>query len=204
MQRLVDGFHHFQKCVFPEKKKLFSELAAGQKPHSLFITCSDSRIDPFLLTHADPGEIFVVRNAGNTVPTSDLGAGGGESPTLEYAVRVLKVATIVVCGHSHCGAMAALLDPSLTNKLPAVRHWLTAAKHIKEEIEQGGLRPSERNDAEAVVKRNVLLQLENLQTYDFIEQAHKEGKLNLSGWFYRFESGEVETIEPGQQDFKPL
>lgn len=203
MQRLIEGVHRFQQKTFPAKKELFHQLAAGQRPHTLFITCSDSRIDPFLLTDAEPGEIFVVRNAGNTVPVSET-ANGGESATIEYAIRVLKIATIVVCGHSHCGAMAALLDPSLTNKLPAVRDWLTAAKHIKEEIETHGLLPSERNAAEASVKRNVILQLANLQSYDFVNQAFHDNKLNLLGWFYRFETGEVESIEPGQQDFSPL
>ncbi|MCB9852353.1 MAG: carbonic anhydrase [Phycisphaerales bacterium] len=200
MQRLIDGIHHFQREVFPAKRDLFASLATGQRPHSLIITCSDSRIDPFLLTHADPGEIFVVRNAGNTIPDAKT-TNGGESATIEYAVRVLKVATIVVCGHSHCGAMAALLDPSLTDKLPAVRDWLTAAEHIREDIETHGLRPSERNDSEAVVKRNVILQMSNLKTYDFVDHACRNGKLNIMGWFYRFETGEVEGIEFGQQDF---
>lgn len=203
MQRLIDGIHHFQREVFPAKQELFASLAEGQRPHSLIITCSDSRIDPFLLTHADPGEIFVVRNAGNTIPDAKT-TNGGESATIEYAVRVLKVATIVVCGHSHCGAMAALLDPSLTNKLPAVRGWLTAAEHIREDIETNGLRPSERNDSEAVVKRNVILQMSNLKTYDFVDEACRAGNLNIMGWFYRFETGEVEAIEFGQQDFHLL
>lgn len=203
MQRLIDGVHQFQKETFPHKKQLFEELASGQHPHTLFITCSDSRIDPFLLTRAEPGEIFVVRNAGNTVPIAGS-SNGGEHATLEYAVRVLKVATIVVCGHSHCGAMAALLNPDLTMYLPAVRNWLTAAEHIREEIEQTGLLASERNSAEASVKRNVQLQLSNLMSYDFVEEAHRDGKLNLLGWFYRFETGEVESVEPGQRDFRKI
>ncbi|HPF39293.1 MAG TPA: carbonic anhydrase [Phycisphaerae bacterium] len=204
MQRLIDGIHHFQREVFPAKKELFESLAEGQHPHTLIITCSDSRIDPFLLTHAEPGEIFVVRNAGNTVPASGATSVGGEHATLEYAVQVLKVATIVVCGHSRCGAMAALVNPNLTADLPAVRGWLTAARHIREEIELFGLRPSERDIAEASVKRNVMLQLVNLKTYDFLDAAHRDGRLNLLGWYYRFETGEVESIEPGQHDFRPI
>jgi len=203
MQRLIQGVHRFQQRVFPSKKALFAELARGQHPHTLFITCSDSRIDPFLITDAEPGEIFVVRNAGNTVPVAGAGTGG-ESATIEYAVRVLNIATIVVCGHSHCGAMAALLDPSLTDKLPAVRDWLTAAQHIRDEIEQDGLMPSERNAAEATVKRNVVLQLANLQSYDFVDEAYHARRLNLIGWFYRLETGEIEMIEPGDEEFKPL
>lgn len=203
MQRLIDGIHRFQQETYPAKQQLFEGLAAGQHPHTLFITCSDSRIDPFLLTQAEPGEIFVVRNAGNTVPAAGA-SNGGEPAAVEYAVRVLNVATIVVCGHSHCGAMAALLNPDLTNDLPAVRSWLTAAEHIREEIEETGLRPSEHNSSEAAVKRNVQLQLANLLTYDFVKAASQQGKLNLLGWYYRFETGEVEAVEPGQRDFQKL
>lgn len=204
MQQLIDGYRRFQRDIFPGKRELFEKLARYQHPHTLFITCSDSRIDPFLLTQAEPGEIFVVRNAGNTVPAYGNGNGGGEWPALEYAVHLLKIRTIVVCGHSHCGAMAALIDPSLTDDLPAVRSWLDAAKHIRDEIESQGLHASERSVGEAVVKRNVVLQLANLATYPIVREAVANDNLNLLGWFYRFETGEVESISPGDQEFKPL
>ena len=104
MKRIVDGVHHFQENVFREKQELFEGLAGGQQPLALFITCSDSRIDPCLLTNTQPGELFVTRNAGNIEPPHAAGSGG-EAATIEYAVCALKVKDIIVCSHSHFGAM---------------------------------------------------------------------------------------------------
>src|SRR4051812_32800007 len=120
MQKLVDGIHHFQQNIFSSHERLFKRLVKGQNPLALFITCSDSRIDPMLLTQADPGELFIMRNAGNIVPPYGA-VRGGEAATIEYAVSVLAVKEIIVCGHSHCGAMNALLQPDLLTKLPACR-----------------------------------------------------------------------------------
>jgi carbonic anhydrase len=108
MQKLVDGVHQFQENVFGAKQALFERLADGQQPLALFITCSDSRIDPCLLTQTQPGELFILRNAGNIVPPYGQGSGG-EAATIEYAVCALKLKDIIVCGHSHCGAMNGLL-----------------------------------------------------------------------------------------------
>ena len=119
MQKLVNGIHEFQEKYFTSHKSLFERLAQGQQPLALFITCSDSRIDPNLLTQTQPGELFIMRNAGNIVPP--YGAVlGGEAATIEYALSVLKVNDIIVCGHSHCGAMNGLLHPDQVSELPAV------------------------------------------------------------------------------------
>jgi len=120
MDKIVEGIHQFQKDVFSSKQQLFEGLADGQHPRALFITCSDSRIDPSLLTQTEPGELFLLRNAGNIIPPYGT-VESGEAATIEYAVSVLGIKTIVVCGHSHCGAMGGLLNQAQLEKLPAVK-----------------------------------------------------------------------------------
>ena len=120
MQKLVEGIHNFQKNHFSHDRKLFETLVEGQSPLALFITCSDSRIDPNRLTQTNPGELFIQRTAGNIIPPYGA-VFGGEAATIEYAVSALKVRDIIVCGHSHCGAMAGLLDRPSIEKMPAVR-----------------------------------------------------------------------------------
>ena len=127
MQKLIEGTRHFQHTIFDTQKALFEQLSQGQQPLALFITCSDSRIDPNLLTQTQPGELFVIRNAGNIVPTYGA-ASGGEAGTIEYAVAALKVKDIIVCGHSFCGAMNGLLHPETLGALPAVQDWLRHAE----------------------------------------------------------------------------
>ncbi len=129
MQKLLNGLVAFQNSVFENERELFSRLATGQSPDTLLITCSDSRISPDMLLQARPGELFVMRNAGNIVPP--YGQGGGEAATLEYAVAVLKVKDIVVLGHSDCGAMKALLSPESVTSLPAVANWLSQAESTR-------------------------------------------------------------------------
>src|SRR5436309_9182659 len=127
MQKLVEGIHHFQANIFRPQRDLFERLAAGQHPVALFITCSDSRINPNLLTQTDPGELFILRNAGNIIPP--YGAGqGGEAATVEFATAALGIQDVIVCSHSHCGAMKGLLDPKAVRDLPAVAQWLTHAE----------------------------------------------------------------------------
>src|SRR5881227_2975221 len=127
MEKILDGVRRFRETVFREQQPLFERLARRQAPQALFITCSDSRINPNLITQTDPGELFILRNAGNIVPP--YGASrGGEEGSIEYAVSVLGVEDIIVCGHSHCGAMSALLDPAKAASFPAIRNWLDNAE----------------------------------------------------------------------------
>src|SRR4029078_4173731 len=127
MNALLSGFREFRENVFPSRRLQFEDLASGQQPSTLFITCSDSRIVPHMLTQTEPGELFVLRNAGNLVPPATA-APCGEAATIEYAVQVLKVEEVFVCGHSHCGAIAALLEPQMVKNLPAVESWLGHAE----------------------------------------------------------------------------
>jgi carbonic anhydrase len=180
-------------------------LKDGQHPLALFITCSDSRIDPNLLTQTEPGELFVIRNAGNIVPP--YGAiEGGEAATIEYAVNVLGMKHIVICGHSHCGAMSGLLNlPGLEEKLPAVRSWLSHAESalkILDEKHADITEPAAR--LATTVEENVLVQIDNLKTHPAVAAALDRNELTLHGWVYKFETGEVLSHDSQNGQFAPL
>jgi carbonic anhydrase len=193
MYRLIPGIREFRENVFPSQQARFEELAAGQKPATLFITCSDSRIDPNLLTQTEPGDLFVLRNAGNLVPPCPCADEfGGEAATIEYAVKALQVQEIVVCGHSHCGAITGVLRPELLRSLPRVEKWLTYAERLKQEIADQRLPVDGSDDVlTTAIKANVLVQLGHLRTYPEVAEAEQRGELTLHGCFYRFETGEV-------------
>ena len=204
MQNLVRGIHQFQNGVFSSKQRLFEGLVDGQHPLALFITCSDSRINPNLLTQTEPGELFILRNAGNIVPPYGA-VEGGEAATIEYAVSVLGVKDIVICGHSHCGAMGGLLDQPQLEKLPAVRSWLSHAESTHRIIEENYSHitdPTAR--LTATVEENVLVQLENLRTHPTVAAALGRQALNLHGWVYKFETGQVFGYDPRDGQFVPI
>ena len=191
MKRLVEGIHRFQKDIFTSQRQLFERLASGQEPLALFITCSDSRIDPSLLTQTEPGELFVLRNAGNIVPPYNQGSGG-EASTIEYAVCALKVKDIIVCGHSHCGAMNGLLHPEQLGELPAVRQWLSHAESTARIMKENYPHVTESAPRlTTTVEENVLVQLENLRTHPSVAAALARDELKLHGWVYKFETGQV-------------
>src|ERR1700747_3750559 len=158
MQKLIQGIHQFQKECFWPLRGLFEELVKGQNPETLFITCSDSRIDPTLLTKAQPGDLFILRNAGNIVPPHRAG-NGGEAATIEFAVAALGVKDIIICGHSHCGAMKGLLQPEQVAALPAVAAWLAHAETTRRIIRENYVHLDGENRLTATVEENVLVQL---------------------------------------------
>lgn len=204
MQKLVQGIHQFQSDLFSEQQRLFEGLVDGQSPLALFITCSDSRIDPSLLTQTEPGELFILRNAGNIVPSYGA-VEGGEAATIEYAVSVLGVKDIIICGHSHCGAMDGLLNQSQLEKLPAVRAWLAHAESTHRIVEENYghiTEPTAR--LTATVEENVLVQLEQLRTHPSVAAALSRKAINLHGWVYKFETGQVFSFDPTHCQFLPL
>ena len=204
MHRLISGMRKFRTNVFPSHRLQFEELAAGQKPSTMFITCSDSRIVPELLTQTQPGELFVLRNAGNLVPPGTA-AMSGEAATIEYAIQVLKVEDVIVCGHSHCGAIAGLLRPKSLEGLPAVEQWLGHAESVYREIEeQRFLRDGDDDLLTTAVKANVVVQLGHLRSYPAVAEAEARGDVRLHGCFYRFETGEVTVFDDAQKRFGPL
>ncbi|MHB1423366.1 MAG: carbonic anhydrase [Gemmataceae bacterium] len=200
--RIIQGIQHFQEHIFGGKKSLFRRLGEGQKPLALFITCSDSRIDPSLLTQTQPGEIFILRNAGNLIPPH--GVHGGEAATLEYALKQLYVPDVIVCGHSQCGAMQGLLAPEALQSLPEVAAWLEHARAIIPAVEQAAATLSPAEKLNLAIEQNVLLQLEHLKTYPFVAEALSAGRLHLHGWVYFLESGQVKAHVPGHARFMHL
>lgn len=202
MQKLVQGIHQFQADIFSEKQELFERLAKGQSPLALFITCSDSRINPNLLTQTDPGELFILRNAGNIVPPYGA-VRGGEAATIEYAIAVLGVKDIIVCGHSHCGAMAGLLNRDSLQKLPAVQAWLGHCESTHRIMEENYAHITGKDERlTATVEENVLVQLENLRTHPTVSAALGRKALNLHGWVYKFETGQVFGFSPEYGQFE--
>src|SRR3954451_19379403 len=159
MERLVQGVSKFQREVFPRQRELFEQLAAKQNPQALFITCADSRVVPDLITQADPGDLFICRNAGNMVPAYGE-TNGGVSATIEYAVVALNIRHIIVCGHSDCGAMKGVLHPEAVKDMPTVRTWLSHGEMARRIVVEGYPELSEEHALNALVSENVVAQLE--------------------------------------------
>jgi carbonic anhydrase len=200
MQKLVDGIHHFQSNIFRSQRELFSRLATEQNPEALFITCSDSRINPNLITQTQPGDLFIIRNAGNIIPPYGA-SNGGEGASIEFAVVGLGVKDIIVCGHSHCGAMKGILQPEAVEKLPLMNAWLRHAESTRWVVREqyGNLNPEEKLDV--TIQENVLRQLENLRTHPSVAVGLAKGDLKLHGWVYTIETGEVFAFEPSRGQF---
>lgn len=203
MQKLINGLHHFQQNIFADQRELFERLAGGQTPDALFITCSDSRINPNLITQTEPGDLFILRNAGNMIPPYGA-AVSGEAATVEFAVAGLGVKDIIVCGHSHCGAMKGLLHEELVEGVPAVKLWLQQAESTKRVMRENYAHLPEDQLLSACVQENVLAQLENLRTHPSVAARLASGRISLHAWVYKIETGEVFAYDPSQGQFLPL
>jgi carbonic anhydrase len=202
VDEIIAGVQAFQRDVYPRYRERFAELALGQAPRAMVITCSDSRIDPFLLTQSEPGQLFVLRNAGNIVPEHD-GFVGGVTATIEFAVVQLRVPNIIICGHAGCGAVAGLLHPEKIRHLPEVTNWLHhAARARKRVAESGGLDGADA--MERAVAANVLVQIENLRTHPCVAEAVARKELAIHGWVYDFVTGAVTVYHEEQRRFVPL
>ncbi|MEW2131306.1 carbonic anhydrase [Streptomyces sp. NPDC005435] len=192
MQPLIDNARTFGRR--PEE---FARLAEGQAPEVLFITCSDSRVVPALITGARPGQLFELRTAGNIVPPYASERPTSEAATIEYAVEVLGVRDIVVCGHSHCGAVGALVRGDDLDAVPAVRDWLAHATP-----RPAG--PAEDPEVAEGVRSHVLTQLLRLRSYPCVERRVAEGRLGLHGWYYEVHTGAVRSHRARTDTFEAL
>jgi len=202
MKALIEGFLKFQKEAFPQRTDLFKHLSTTQNPGTLFITCSDSRVVPELLTQQEPGELFVIRNAGNIVPSYSPHSGG-VSATVEYAVAVLGVTDIVICGHSDCGAMTTVAKCKCVDHLPAVAGWLQHAESAKV-INEARPHASEAAKVSSMVRENVIAQLANIQTHPSVRLAQEKGQLKLHGWVYDIETGSIDALDGSSRRFVSL
>lgn len=203
MQRLIDGVHYFQNVGFTQQRELFERLAGGQNPEACFITCSDSRIDPNLITNAKPGQLFIVRNAGNVIPCYGT-ENNGELAAVEFAVSVLGVKDVIVCGHTHCGAMKGVLNPDSLTKLPTLRNWLRHCDATAEIMRDHYTHLGGEELYTATAEENVLVQLEHLRTLPIIASRVSRGLITLHGWMYKFETGEVFVYDSEIGQFAPL
>lgn len=208
MQQLIAGVHKFRNEEFGNYRKLFRQLSQqGQNPHTLFITCSDSRVLAELITHSQPGDLFVVKNIGNIVPPA--GARGDTNSTaaaIEFAVEKLRVGDIVICGHSQCGAISALLGESpVGDSLPHLRDWLNLASPVRETLKRdyAHLQNHEARST-AAAGENVLFGLDNLHSYPCVQERLMDGTLRLHGWFFKIATAELFAYDPETRQFTPL
>lgn len=202
MKEIIEGFLKFQKNAFPERVKLFKNLANQQSPRALFISCSDSRLVPELVTQREPGDLFVIRNAGNIVPSYGP-EPGGVSASVEYAVAALRVNDIVICGHSDCGAMTAVATCKCLDHMPAVSSWLRYADSARV-VNESRLHADQSAKVAAMVRENVIAQLANIQTHPSVRLALEEGRVTLHGWIYDIESGRIDAFDGTRGSFLSL
>jgi carbonic anhydrase len=201
MDDIRHGVMTFQRHVYPHHKTLFRRLAVGQTPKALFITCADSRVDPTLITHSQAGQLFVDRNPGNFIPPFH-GENASEAAGIEYALEVLNIPNIIICGHTDCGAMKAVWHPEKADALKCVKKWLVNGKDARKQVMAKKL--PEDQQLQAITERNVVIQLEHLKTYPAVAGRLKTGKVRIAGWVYDIEHGKVLEYDPGTDAFKPL
>jgi carbonic anhydrase len=202
MDRLLDGYRRFQREVFPNKRQQFHLLAESQAPEYLFITCSDSRVVPDLILGTGPGDLFISRSIGNVVPVSS--DTDGTTATIEYAVEVLNVRHVILCGHSDCGALKAAMDRKRLDGLPKARRWLD---HVEAALSHRlPLDPADGQSAElsSLIRGNVVVQLGNLRRQPAVEGGLARGQLRVHGWFYDILTGRIEQYDPDQGKFISL
>ena len=201
MDSIRKGVITFQRYVFPRHKTLFRRLSLGQTPQALFITCADSRVDPTLITHSDPGELFVDRNAGNFMPPFH-GENASEAAGLEYALKVLKIPNIIICGHSDCGAMKAVWHPETADSLPSVKRWLRNGSEARKQVM--AMKLAEEEQLAAITERNVVNQLDHLRSYPVVQDCLQAGTLRIAGWIYDIEHGKVLEYNPVADRFEVM
>jgi carbonic anhydrase len=203
MQKLVDGVHAFRAQYFASHRGLFRRLVdRGQHPETLFITCSDSRVVPNLITSTEPGDLFLVRNVGNVVP--HVTVPGGTAAAIEYAIEVLGVTNVVVCGHTQCGAVNAILHPESMDRLPFVKRWLAQGERVRAIVAERYAQLPEEARMLAAVEENVLVQLENLRAFPNVATRLEAGTLTMSGWVYDIATGDVWEFDPHTGQFGPI
>ena len=202
LEQLKNGVRRFRAEVYPDQvDQRARAVLEAQRPHTLFIACADSRVDPIEITQSGMGEVFVTRNIGNLVPAYGEMLGG-VSAVIEYAVTSLRVRHIVICGHTDCGAMKALLQPDSTKDMPTVTSWLTNARAALSVAETLHTKSEWRRELLSVLtEENVLLQLQHLKTHPSVAGAIAKGELSISGWLYDIGKGQVYIAEDGQRKF---
>ncbi|MFZ4688782.1 MAG: carbonic anhydrase [Polymorphobacter sp.] len=203
MPKFAAGVVRFQQEVFPDNVDLFEKLAKGQSPEALFITCSDSRIETGMLTQSEPGDLFIVRNAGNIVPPHTT-TTGSTTAAIEFACIALNVPHIVVCGHTECGAMKGALNLDSLTSLPHVKEWLSYSRAAVEITNEIGKDLNDHDRNLLLLEQNVILQLAHLRTHPAVAVRIARGDLRLHGWVYDIAEGEVYAYDEKNNVFEPV
>ncbi len=208
--KLFKGALQFKQEDFESHRNLFSELGRSQKPHTLFVGCSDSRVVPNMITKTGPGELFMIRNIANIVPPYRVSTEyAATTSAIEYAVQVLNVESIVVCGHSNCGGCAALHTPAeQLAHIPNVAKWLEISKSVKAEVDLlapiGSPKGTPEEREWLTEQVNIVAQLRHLVTYPYVRERFEKGTLKLYGWYYLIETGEIYNYNTETNSFEPL
>jgi carbonic anhydrase len=200
----LQGARTFSGVVFPEKKEIYERsVREGQAPHTLFITCADSRIEPATITQTEPGEVFVSRNIGNIVPAYGEMLGG-ISAVIEFAVAALEVKQVVICGHSDCGAMKGLLNPGEVEKLPTVKTWLRNAEAALSVTRALQETDDQHETLTSLIEQNILLQMNHLRSHPSVAGRLAQGKVGISGWVYDIAQGTVSVYNETKAKFEVI
>jgi carbonic anhydrase len=203
VKKLIRGLDKFRQTYVSSHQELLEQLSHGQKPRVLFVSCSDSRVDPNLITNTDIGELFVIRNAGNIIPPYGA-ANGGEGGTIEYAIHALGIEQVVVCGHSNCGAMKGLLKLNeLQKDMPLVYDWLKHAESTRRLVQETYPHYQGEELMDMLVAENVLIQIDNLKTYPIIRSRLHQGRLKIYAWIYNIETGSVLAYDARTHTYIP-
>lgn len=203
MKKLISGIRQFQSNYVLSNQDLMKQLSKGQHPRVLFIACSDSRVDPAIITQAEMGDLFVIRNAGNIIPPYEA-TNGGEGATIEYAIEALDIRQVIVCGHTQCGAMKGLLQlGQLEDTMPLVYTWLRHTEATRKLVQDNYSHLEKKEMLDVLVAENVLTQIENLRTYPVVRSKLYQGNLSIHAWIYNIEVGEVLAYDAELHAFAP-
>ncbi|PCJ41131.1 MAG: carbonic anhydrase [SAR86 cluster bacterium] len=202
MEKIISGLAKFKNSSFDKRKELFATLANGQSPEVLLITCADSRIDPNLITHSEPGELFICRNAGNIVPPFG-NVAGGMTASIEFGVSALGIEHIIICGHTDCGAMKGAMKPESLDALPSVASWLSHTHAAIAAVKGRHGKLCDDHLAE-VTEQNVVLQMTHLETHPAVAAKLASGDVEIHGWVYDIAAGSVRAYDATKKAFVPV
>ncbi len=201
MKKLIQGIVDFRKNLTQENRDLFAKLALGQKPDALFIACSDSRVVPNLFASTNPGDVFVIRNVGNLIPPADAQHPDGAQAAIEYSIFTLSISDIVVCGHSECGAINALVKGSDAKCCSHLISWLKYAEEAQKRVKEGFVLNPALSEQNQISQANVLLQMEHISSYPFVRKRIEEKKLRVHGWWFDIARADVYCYEQSLNQF---
>lgn len=200
MKKLIEGIVEFRKKLTKENRELFAKLALGQKPDALFIGCSDSRVVPNLFASTNPGDLFVLRNIGNLIPPASSDQDCSVSSALEFSLFSLKVSDIIVCGHSECGAMHALME-GVHSSCPHLKSWLQYGKESLTKLGEGFTLNASLSKHNQLSQVNVLQQMHHILTYSLVRERVERKALRVHGWWFDIGQADVYCFEPSLQKF---